>query len=198
MLELILAVIVLVSILVAALPLIRDLYCMAESFFRTGKSSVDLKVLLAAAIQLIIAVEFVKMLAKHSPASAVEVVLFVIAKRVILDESTSVEMLLGVLSLAILFAIRKYLFTGGSRLDEGFLFKADTPVQEVCELCKVHIPASLGETLADVVEGEFSRLGKSIRVREKLVLEDASIMIYSIDGDGGMDVLEVWNRKRKG
>lgn len=196
-LELILSAIVLCSIVITAVGLIKTLWLAVVQYIQTGQSTLDFKLFLSLAIQLIIGVEFVKMLSNHSPASAIEVVLFVIAKRIIVDESTSFEMLLGVVALALLFVVRKFLLTTGSRLDEGYLFKADTKVEEVAKVCKVHIPKNLGETLAEVVENEFARLDKTMREREKLVLEDASIMIYAMEGDK-VTVFEVWNRKTRG
>lgn len=196
-LELLLSMIVLCSIMISAVDLIKTLYFSVIQYFQTGQNALDFKLFLSMAIQLIIGIEFVKMLSNHSPASAIEVVLFVIAKRIIVDESTSFEMLLGVLALALLFVVRKYLLGAGSRLDEGYLFKADTKIEEVAKICKVHIPKNLGDTLAEVVENEFERLDKTMREREKLVLEDASIMIYAMEGDR-VTVFEVWNRKSRG
>ena len=63
-------------------------------------------------LQLIIGVEFIKMLSKHTSESAVEVLVFVIAKRVITTSNfTSMDVLLSVVALAILFGINKYLHT---------------------------------------------------------------------------------------
>lgn len=196
-LELLLSLIVLCSIVISAADLIKTLCVSTAQYFQTGQNALDFKLFLSLTIQLIIGVEFVKMLSNHSPASAIEVVLFVIAKRIIVDESTSFEMLLGVIALALLFVVRKYLLSAGSRLDEGYLFKADTTIEEVAKTCKVHIPKNLGNTLAEVVENEFARLDKTMREREKLVLEDASIMIYAMEGDR-VTVFEVWNRKSRG
>lgn len=61
------------------------------------------------ALELIIVIEFVKMLAKHTAESAVEVLVFVIAKRVIVENINMYETLVGVLALSVLFIV-KYKF----------------------------------------------------------------------------------------
>ncbi len=195
--ELFLSAVVLISIIVCSISVVNTIYISVKEYIQGAQNSLDFRLFLALTIQLIIGVEFVKMLSNHSPASAIEVVVFVIAKRIIVDEGTSVEMLLGVVALALLFVVRKYLLGAPPRLDEGYLFKADTPVHEVEKVCKVHIPKALGTTLSEVVENEFARLDKTVREREKLVLEDASIMIYAMEGDRAA-VFEVWNRKLRG
>ena len=192
--EIILSVVILLGIVIGAIPIVKESSLALAEFFQTGTMAFDFKLFLASVIQLIIGVEFIKMLAKHSPASVIEVVLFVIAKRIIINDSTSLEMLLGVVSLALLFVIRKYLFSSGNSLSEGYLFKADTPISQVRSLCKAHIPDGLGSTLLELVEKEFSRLGKTMKEQERLELEDVSITIYSME-DGKPDVIEIWDRK---
>ena len=137
------------------------------------------------------------MLSNHSATGAIEVVLFVIAKSIIVGDYTSLEMLLGVASIALLFVIRKFLLTKTRRLDEGAFFEANALVSDVCKQCNVHIPEVLGKTLNEVVVNEFARLGRTVNEREKLVLEDVSIMIYEMENDKIVQ-FEVWNRKERG
>ena len=195
--EKVLAGIILAGILAAGVKLAMDLGLGVYDWFKTGVYGIEFKTILASAIQLIIGIEFVRMLSNHSATGAIEVVLFVIAKSIIVGDYTSLEMLLGVASIALLFVIRKFLLTKSSRLDEGILFSADASVDEVCRQCKVHIPAVLGKTLNEVVINEFTRLGRTVKEREKLVLEDVSIMIYEMENDKIVQ-FEVWNRKERG
>ncbi|MBR5479334.1 MAG: hypothetical protein IKU84_04075 [Clostridia bacterium] len=195
--EKVLAGIILAGILVAGVKLAIDLGIGVYDWGRTGVYAIEFKTLLASAIQLIIGIEFVRMLSNHSATGAIEVVLFVIAKSIIVGDYTSLEMLLGVASIALLFVIRKFLLTKTSRLDEGIFFSADASVDEVCRQCKVHIPDVLGKTLNEVVINEFARLGRTVKEREKLVLEDVSIMIYEMENDKIVQ-FEVWNRKERG
>ena len=64
---------------------------------------------LKEALGIIIGVEFLKMLCQHSMNSVIDVLLFVLARHLIVMESTMLEGLLCIVSVAILFSIRKFL-----------------------------------------------------------------------------------------
>lgn len=66
---------------------------------------------LSQALSLVVGVEFVKMLCQHSAQTVVEVLMFATARQMVVEHLGSAETLLGVLSIAVLFAIRKYLMT---------------------------------------------------------------------------------------
>ena len=61
---------------------------------------------LSQALSLVVGVEFVKMLCRHSAQTVVEVLLFATARQMVV-----VQTLIGIIGIAILFAIRKYLMT---------------------------------------------------------------------------------------
>lgn len=60
-------------------------------------------------LSLVIGLEFVKMLILHTPASVMEVILYAVARQVILSHDSAMENLIGVSAIAIIFIIRKYL-----------------------------------------------------------------------------------------
>ena len=66
---------------------------------------------LSQALSLVVGVEFVKMLCQHSAQTVVEVLMFATARQMVVELLGPAETLLGVLSIAVLFAIRKYLMT---------------------------------------------------------------------------------------
>lgn len=70
----------------------------------------DLTYYLEAAMTLAIGIEFVKMLCTHTPETIIEVLLFAIARQMIVEHSTAVETVLWVGAIAGLFAVRKFLF----------------------------------------------------------------------------------------
>lgn len=65
---------------------------------------------LRSAFNVVIGIEFVKMLAKHSPGSAIEVLLFAIARQMVVEHTSPVENLVSILAILLIFMIRKYLF----------------------------------------------------------------------------------------
>ena len=57
-----------------------------------------------------IVLEFIKMLAKHSPGSVLEVLLYAIARHMIVGHEDAVQNLVSVGAIALIFIIRKYFF----------------------------------------------------------------------------------------
>ena len=64
---------------------------------------------LGNALTLLIGVEFAKMLAKHTAENLLEVLMFAIARQMVVEHLNMVETLIGVVAIAVIFAIRKYL-----------------------------------------------------------------------------------------
>ena len=64
---------------------------------------------LGNALTLLIGVKFVKMLAKHTAENLLEVLMFAIARQMVVEHLNMVETLIGVVAIAVIFAIRKYL-----------------------------------------------------------------------------------------
>lgn len=69
---------------------------------------------LGNALTLLIGVEFVKMLAKHTAENLLEVLMFAIARQMVVEHLNMGETLIGVVAIGIIFAIRKYLLLKNS------------------------------------------------------------------------------------
>ena len=67
--------------------------------------------LLEVCFNLIIGVELIRMMYSHSPSTVFEVLLFAIARHIIMDHTSIYSSLIGVCSIAVLFATRKFLFS---------------------------------------------------------------------------------------
>lgn len=65
---------------------------------------------------IVIGIELLKMFCRHDLDSVVEVLLFAVARQVIIEHTSMIDNLLGVFAIAILFSIRKFLFV--SALDK--------------------------------------------------------------------------------
>ena len=59
---------------------------------------------------ILIAVELIKLLCRHDLSSMIEVLMFAVSRQVIIDHLKVWENLAAVLTIAVLFAVRKYLF----------------------------------------------------------------------------------------
>lgn len=100
--------------LVIALILTVALIAAVIGMFANIKDILDgTKVLnetLEYALTLVVAIEFIKMLVKNTPGSVIEVILFAVARQVIISHSGALENLIGVLGVAVIFATWKFLF----------------------------------------------------------------------------------------
>ena len=76
-------------------------------------------------------IEFIKMLAKHSPGSSLEVLLYAIARHLVVGHDSAVENLLSVGAIALIFIVRKFFFVPafGAHLPDGHPAPDLTPAQ---------------------------------------------------------------------
>lgn len=103
--ELIVSVIVGIAILVFAFKLV--VHTLGASLYAEGVEAM-VKVL-DDAIILAIGAELIKMLCKHTPETVIEVLAFALARQLIVGHVAAWENLITVISIAILFGVRRYL-----------------------------------------------------------------------------------------
>ncbi len=69
---------------------------------------------LGYALSLIVGAEFIKMILHNSTEALLELILFVIARKMLIYSSTLLDLVLGTIALLIVFVIMKYLLTDSS------------------------------------------------------------------------------------
>lgn len=108
-LETLLAIFIIVSVILSSKDLVSFI---VKVFTLDAIPSYDMfQKFLSHILLLVIALELALMLVKHTPNSVVEVMLYAIARKMLVYGSSAIEILLGVLSLAGIFFIKKYLFS---------------------------------------------------------------------------------------
>lgn len=108
--EIVLSIVILIVIALAG---IRLIYAITE----TSLMDMDIDFFtkfLANALSLVVGVEFVKMLCRHSAQTVVEVLMFATARQMVVEHMAPTQTLIGVIAIAVLFAIRKFLMTEDS------------------------------------------------------------------------------------
>lgn len=110
-LELIIAFVVGVSVLILSVRLLGQ--ALSSSLFQDDNILVSI---LDKAMTLAIGVEFIKMLVKHTPETVIEVLAFAIAKQLVVMHTTPLENFITVVSIAVLFATRRFLMLSGDRI----------------------------------------------------------------------------------
>ena len=91
LLEILLSGLVLIGLLLSAVPLIK---WMPGLLF--DGNEVEIRIFLERSLDIVIGIEFIKMLAKHSPGSSLEVLLYAIARHLVVGHDSGVENLLSV------------------------------------------------------------------------------------------------------
>ena len=105
LLEVLLSGLVLIGLLFSAVPLIRWM----PGLLIDG-NEVEIRTFLERSLDIVIGIEFIKMLAKHSPGSVLEVLLYAIARHMIVGHEDAVQNLVSVGAIALIFIIRKFFF----------------------------------------------------------------------------------------
>ena len=105
LLEILLSGLVLIGLLLSMVPLLQ---WMPGLLF--DGNDVEVSIFLQRALDIVIGIEFIKMLAKHSPGSSLEVLLYAIARHMIVGHEDAVQNLVSVGAIALIFIIRKYFF----------------------------------------------------------------------------------------
>lgn len=106
---------------------------------------------LATAFNFVIGIEFIKMLCKHTPGTVIEVLLFAIARQLIVEHMSTFENLIGILSIGVLFATRKYLFYNFDEVDRT-IYRGSERVKKINLLEHIEIPYDdKQDTLEDVL-----------------------------------------------
>ncbi|SHI19594.1 hypothetical protein [Sporanaerobacter acetigenes] len=108
-LEIVLATFIIITVILSC----KDLASLAYNVFTTeAMSSYELlQGFLSYVLLLVVGLELALMLIKHSPGSVLEVMLYAVARKMLISSSTTSEVLIGVIALAIIFFIDKYLHT---------------------------------------------------------------------------------------
>ncbi len=119
--------------------------------------------LLDTCFNLIIGVELIRMMYHHTPDTVFEVLLFAIARHIIIDHSSIWSSLIGVCAIAVLFATRKFLFCEFDVKDE-IIFRASTKVHAVNKVLGINLPHEPGETLLDIITEKFEEFHTEIGV----------------------------------
>jgi uncharacterized membrane protein (DUF373 family) len=135
--EILISAVILLAIAVATVFLVIEVGGFIKGDFETEVFTV----FLGHALNLVIGVEFIKMLCKHTPGAAIEVLVYAIARKLIVEHASSVDTLIGIAAIGGLFAVRKFLFIHAFDEHETFNFSAEATALHVARIVSVRIPA---------------------------------------------------------
>lgn len=134
-LEMGVAILVAISIGVAFFHLVMEL---VGSFLHTSKIE-GMTHFIEDALTVAVGIEFAKLLCKHKASTVIEVLIFAVARHMIGESTTITENLICIVSIAILFVVRKYMFHKYDEVEKT-VFSPATKVKKINSVCGVHIP----------------------------------------------------------
>lgn len=107
--EILLAGFIIITVLLSA----KDIVVLIQEVFVTeaSESYKLLQGLLAHILLLVVGLELALMLITHSAGNVLEVILYAIARKMLISSSNIMDILLGVIALAIIFIVDKYFHT---------------------------------------------------------------------------------------
>lgn len=188
-LELILAMFIAVGIFIGMVDLLRYLFLIYQT------NAIDtydvLQKFLGHILLLVVGVEMVAMLVMHTPGSVIEVLLYAIARNMLIGSKGTFDFILGIASIAGIFAIRKYLFTDSiSHSERTNVFSAAASILEINRMVGVNIPESIADTLGGLVAHIAKESCRQIYEGITFQVSDAEITVVKVR-DGVIEKVSV-------
>ena len=78
--------------------------------FGIGTYTEYIEILLTTAFNIVIAIEFIRMLVKHSMNTIIEVLIFAIARGLVVGHMETITVLISIVAISLLLVCRKFLF----------------------------------------------------------------------------------------
>lgn len=107
--EVVLAIMIILAVLLSGKDLINIIY---KVYITEAVSSYNVfQKFLSHVLLLVVGLELALMLIKHTPANVLEVMLYAIARKMLIYTNTTTDILIGVIALGLIFIIDKYFHT---------------------------------------------------------------------------------------
>ncbi|GAQ26307.1 transporter associated domain-containing protein [Tepidanaerobacter syntrophicus] len=180
-LESVLAFFVILGVIVGSVDILRYLKIIYET--PPTESFPIVQAFLGHILALVIGLELAVMLIKHTPASVIEVLLYAIARKMLIDSKNMLDIVLGILAVGGLFYINKHFEPAKTFFIDANIVNPAMLIGDLNKKLHTNIPENIANTIGGLVvklckEGQCGLSeGKSIRVN------DAEITILSMDGE---------------
>ncbi len=183
--EIALSLVMIFAIIILSIDLLYDLKEMVFAVFHHEKH-ISFSEFLSLIFAFVIGLEFVNMLIKHTPGSAIEVVLYTIARKIIAEKGSMLDVLFGVIAIAILFAVKKYLnlrdeYDEQSHYD--LIVNGGTSIKELNRRLDADFDMAYGNTVAGYLFNYLKRQGKPISLGLEADIGDYKFIIHEMDNE---------------
>ena len=186
--ELLFALVLLAAILLSAVGLI------AQSGVFHGKlfDFDGFTEFLTGVFTLVIGIEFVRMLVRHTPDAVIEVLLFAIARQLVIEHNDHWKMLIGIVCIAGVFAIRKYLFTRSFSGAGLHVFNAKKTVRDANKIADTHLPDLNGITIGTLMLQKMKDEENTVEEGATAHFGDVTLRIATMR-DGNIETIDMYN-----
>ncbi len=144
----------------------------------------SLKELISPLLMFVIVVELAIMLVKHQPRIVFDVLLIAIAREIIIAGYDFKNVLLGTISLLILFFIRKFLTLKSIPPGTAVIIDPYITIESLNEMLDVHIPFEEDKYLIDLIERLAKERGIVLKKRKTIDIANVKIEILDVDENG--------------
>ena len=180
---------VVLSIFLVAALAVLTVKLFITTFFSGAAMNEETAYYIERAMNLAIGIEFAKMLFHHTPETVIEVLLFAISRHMIVQHPTAVETLLGVLAIAMLFAVKKYLMTS-FRDQERITCPGQITVRQLGLRYGINLPAEGSRMLCDVLREHLRVQNLPVETGISFSLADATVKIEEMK-NGSIKKVEI-------
>ncbi|SHH36070.1 hypothetical protein SAMN02745245_01143 [Anaerosphaera aminiphila DSM 21120] len=195
--EILISISLIIGILISVPDIVRYYIVILQN--NAEISSGIFKEFLSHILLLVIAMEFVLLMVAHTDATIIHLILLVISRKMLIESESVPDLLIGVIAIAILFGIRKYLLVESSDVKIAItrhkgIFSSGTHVNDINQVYEFEIEDRGFETLGELVFFLFEREGKPILVGETV---DDGKYFYEIKSEenGSIKDILVYNIK---
>lgn len=186
-LEIILTILLAIGITIGLIDIIKYFYYIFEA---GAVDSYDVfKQFLGHTLLIIVGVELMLMLIYHSTNAILELILFVIARKMLIYAETMLDLVLGTLAIAIIFLIIKYLSPKKdfvARNKSKGIYSASTSINNIIRATGFDIPIDKGNTLGGLTFTLAKENNKPIEEGTEFFIENIKIKILKAT-DGVID-----------
>lgn len=186
-LEILLSIILIAAIIISIPDLLKYFI---DIIFSSKNLSYDLlQEFLSHVLLLVIGLEFVLMLIAHTDSSVIFLITMVIARKLLIHANTTMDLLIGVFALFVLFLIKKYLITNKVAYDSG-IFSPEDRILTINDELHYNIEDRGLETLGELIEALSEE--KNIPIKANALLDDRDY-IYKVEkmSHGNMEEVRV-------
>jgi hypothetical protein len=122
------------------------------------------------------------MLVYHSPSSVLEVLLYAVARKLLIGSQGMVDFAMGILAIAAIFAIRRFLFVEDLSFNnsKGYGFAATTSIKAINELLNTDIPDGSSVTIGGYINSYARNEGIQLYKGAELEISKVKIKVVKI------------------